>query len=166
MPGQIFRASDRSFAPWKNGGGDTAEVRCHPPGPAFDWRISTARVASSGPFSTFSKVDRVMTILEGGPLRLSLPDQILFCDADSGPFAFAGDVPCVAELLGPPVLNLNVMVRRPFRARVGHAPAIPSAAALAAYVFAAAPCLGLEQYDLAEWREPGPAAPAWLIEIL
>lgn len=69
MTQSIYLASDRHFSPWKNGGGETAEILCHPQGAGFgdfNWRISTARVASSGPFSTFEGIDRILTVLEGG----------------------------------------------------------------------------------------------------
>ena len=49
-PGRI----PRQFRPWQPGGGRAAEVWVFPPGAGvanFDWRISTAVVARSGPFS-------------------------------------------------------------------------------------------------------------------
>lgn len=52
----IYRTADRVFRPWKNGGGETAEILAFPAGAGFDdfsWRISTAIVAASGPFSAF-----------------------------------------------------------------------------------------------------------------
>ena len=47
--------------PWKNGGGATRELACWPPGAgidAFDWRVSVASVAASGPFLAYPGVDR------------------------------------------------------------------------------------------------------------
>ena len=60
-----YPASARQFRPWKNGGGETAEIAVSPAGAGFDdfdWRISTAIVAQSGPFSGFPGVDRVLTL--------------------------------------------------------------------------------------------------------
>ena len=50
-------------APWKNGGGCTTEIAIAPPGAsldAFEWRISLATIAASGPFSAFPGVDRTL----------------------------------------------------------------------------------------------------------
>ena len=49
--------------PWKNGGGETAEIAVSPPGAAlddFDWRLSMARVETDGPFSAFPGIDRTL----------------------------------------------------------------------------------------------------------
>lgn len=59
--------------PWKNGGGMTRELVCQPPDAdmdSFDWRVSIAHIASDGPFSSFSGVDRIITLLSGGGVHL------------------------------------------------------------------------------------------------
>ncbi len=69
QPTRIWRRAERVFTPWKNGGGRTAEILAMPEGAGldgFDWRISTAEVAQSGPFSLFAGLDRWLTVLEGG----------------------------------------------------------------------------------------------------
>lgn len=155
---RIHAAAERRFTPWKNGGGQTAEVLCQPEGAgfdSFDWRISTARVAQSGPFSRFAGVDRVLTVLEGGPMRLRFGDgRAVELDATSAPFAFSGDVGCQADLMGPPLLDLNVMVRRPLRAEVWRlgesAPRVLTAKAHYLFALAPLPALGLERHDLLE----------------
>lgn len=107
-------ASQRAAQPWKNGGGVTREVAAQPPGAGmdgFDWRVSIADVGTDGPFSLFPDIDRTLTILSGGGIAL---------DIDGGahdllpgrPFAFPGDRPASATLLGGPVTDLNVMSRR------------------------------------------------------
>ena len=121
----VYPARDRRFRPWKNGGGETAEIVVSPPGAgfeAFDWRISTALVASDGPFSAFPGIDRVLTVIEGGPMQLSLQGQVHTLDAASPPLAFAGDLPCDATIAGDAILDFNVMVRRPLRAEVTRGP--------------------------------------------
>ncbi|WBU60822.1 HutD/Ves family protein [Paracoccus albus] len=115
---KVYRAADRRFTAWKNGGGKTAEVVCHPPGAGFDdfdWRISTARVDRSGPFSALPGVDRCLTVVCGGSLVLDAAGGSVRLDASSAPFRFSGDDGCHCTLIGPPVMNLNVMVRAPFR---------------------------------------------------
>ena len=121
----IFRLSDRVFRPWKNGGGETAEIAVSPAGADFehfDWRISTAIVAVSGPFSAFPGVDRVLTVLEGGAMVLSVGKLERRLDVGSEPFRFPGDVPAVARLEGQALLDFNVMVRRPLRTEVTRRP--------------------------------------------
>lgn len=124
----IFRLSDRVFRPWKNGGGETAEIAVSPLGAdfeSFDWRISTAIVATSGPFSAFPGVDRVLTVLEGGAMVLSVGGQDQRLDAAGEPFSFPGDLPAAAQLEGEALLDFNVMVRRPLLAEVLRGPLDP-----------------------------------------
>ena len=119
-----YAASARRFQPWKNGGGETAEIMVSPLGAGFDdfdWRISTAIVAQSGPFSGFPGVDRVLTVIEGGAMELTVEGRPQHLDAGSDPFAFPGDAPASAVLTGPALLDFNVMVRRPLRATVRRA---------------------------------------------
>lgn len=114
---------DRSSLPaqaWKNGGGVTYEVLCLPEGSDlahFDWRVSIAQIASSGPFSRFPGVDRVITLLEGPGVRLrSDADGIDHrLDRPLAPFAFPGEAAVQAELLGGASQDLNVMTRRAAR---------------------------------------------------
>lgn len=113
---RILRAADRLPTPWKNGGGLTWEVAAWPAGASlsdFEWRASIAEVASAGPFSTFEGVDRVLTVLAGAGLDLKFEDQApIRLDACSAPFAFQGDEPCAAILVGGAVRDFNIMVRR------------------------------------------------------
>ena len=154
----IFRVSDRVFRPWKNGGGQTAEIAVSPPGAGFenfDWRISTAVVAASGPFSSFAGVDRVLTVLEGGAIALSVGGQERRLDAAAAPYSFPGDVPAAARLEGEAILDFNVMVRRPLHAKVVRGPLAPGSrdaddrARLALLLEDRA---GLERLDLVDLR--------------
>jgi len=114
-PPQILRAADRAATPWKNGLGVTREIAVHPAGAdldSFDWRISMATVDAGGPFSNFSKVDRILAVLDGRlVLRIDghAPAEL---DPDTAPLAFPGDIPVEADLLAGPVTDLNVMTRR------------------------------------------------------
>lgn len=123
---RILRAADRKASPWKNGGGVTWEVAASPEGATldtFDWRLSVAEVVSGGPFSNFPGVDRVLTLIQGDGLQLRIDcDPPVLLGASSPPLAFAGDAACKAELVGAPIRDLNVMVRRgAFRAVVRRA---------------------------------------------
>jgi hypothetical protein len=108
-------AQDRRSTAWKNGQGQTAEIAIHPPGAdlsAFDWRVSLAQVAVSGPFSKFPGVDRWLLVLTGtmdlaidgaAPLRLQ---------AGGEPIRFPGDVPVQSTVRDGPVRDLNIMTAR------------------------------------------------------
>jgi uncharacterized protein len=113
---RLLRAAERVAVPWKNGGGVTSEVAACPEGygfDGFDWRISIADVAAGGPFSRFPGIDRVLTVIEGRGMILSVEGM---ADVDlnkrSNPFAFPGDAACAAELTDGPIRDLNVMTRR------------------------------------------------------
>jgi environmental stress-induced protein Ves len=154
---RLYSGAERRFAPWKNGGGETAEILCHPEGAGFedfDWRISTAKVGQSGPFSIFPGIDRVLTVIEGGAMRLRFEDgQIIDCAPDGVPHAFSGETPCVAELLNEALLDLNLMVRAPLKGTVYQSgEEVADEGLVAAYLFALEDhrALGLKRHDLQE----------------
>jgi environmental stress-induced protein Ves len=103
--------------PWKNGGGTTREIASWPPGAgldAFDWRVSIATIAASGPFSVFGGVDRTIMLLDGEGVRLHAADGSIAhrLDRPHQPFAFRGDVPIDCTVLGGASSDFNVMSRR------------------------------------------------------
>jgi environmental stress-induced protein Ves len=102
--------------PWKNGGGSTTEIAISPDFAdlaTFDWRISTARVETPGPFSTFSGCDRTLCVIEGEGLVLTgLGPDSVYLTGESQPYAFPADKPVDCALLGGLVTDLNVMTRR------------------------------------------------------
>ena len=143
----VYPAAARVFAPWKNGGGTTAEILCWPKGAGFDdftLRLSTARVDASGPFSAFPGVDRVLTIIDGGAMTLHLGGTS-HALAPLQPFAFPGDVPCHA-IVGMPMLDFNVMTRRPLTAQVSVGPFRP----YARFALLLEPFAGLHRLDLVD----------------
>lgn len=102
---------------WKNGGGSTTELWCEPSGAGLDnfhWRVSVACIASDGPFSLFPGVDRIITLLQGGGVRLSGPGGVTQMELTTpfSPFAFLGETPITATRLGGDSLDFNVMTRR------------------------------------------------------
>jgi environmental stress-induced protein Ves len=110
----ILRAGDHRQMPWKNGGGVTTEIAIWPADATvgdFDWRISMAKVPSSGSFSAFANIDRVLAVLDG-EMRLTIGDaEAVLVSAASPAIAFPGDMPTGAEVIRE-VTDLNVMVRR------------------------------------------------------
>ncbi|MEV8328712.1 HutD family protein [Kitasatospora sp. NPDC056731] len=112
---QILRAAERPATTWLNGGGVTREVAGFPVGAgldAFDWRVSLADVASAGPFSPFPGVDRVITLVEGPGMTLTVDGAEQLVDAPFRPFAFPGDAVTDCRLSAGPVVDFNVMTRR------------------------------------------------------
>jgi environmental stress-induced protein Ves len=112
----LLRGQERQAEPWKNGGGFTSEVAAFPHGAGldmFDWRVSIATVAVSGPFSCFSGVDRILAVIDG-QLDLHLDDarSTIRLAPDSLPHAFPGDIGVTGEPVGGPVTDLNLMFRR------------------------------------------------------
>jgi len=106
----------------EKGGGETIEIIASPEGSTldtFEWRVSMARVASSGPFSLFPAIDRTLAVLTGSGIRLSIAERgEVLVSPDAAPVSFPGDVPVEASLVDGPVMDLNVMTRR---GRYGHA---------------------------------------------
>lgn len=102
--------------PWKNGGGVTRELACFPPGAGFDdfiWRVSVADVNTSGPFSSFPGIDRIITLLDGDGMRLDFSDGKLYAlTAKLLPFSFLGEAQVHAELVGAASRDFNLMLRR------------------------------------------------------
>ncbi|MFJ8307627.1 MULTISPECIES: HutD family protein [unclassified Streptomyces] len=111
----MLRAADRTAVPWKNGGGVTRGVAAHPEGAGtadFEWRVSLAEVGADGPFSGFPGVDRILTLVEGAGMDLTVAGQRRLVDEPFAPQGFAGDAPTECRLLAGPVVNFNVMYRR------------------------------------------------------
>jgi environmental stress-induced protein Ves len=118
---RIIRAADCRSAPWKNGGGSTTEIAASPESASletFDLRISMARVASDGPFSDFSGIDRTLAVIKGSGMVLTIGNQpSVTMSRGSEPVSFPGDTPTSARLTAGEITDLNVMTRR---GRFGH----------------------------------------------
>lgn len=103
-------------APWKNGGGSTTEIAIAPPGAGldrFDWRISLATIAASGPFSAFPGVDRTLALVDGPGVTLDIGEEGRFVLSEQDPIVeFAGESPVMATLEGSATTDFNVMTRR------------------------------------------------------
>lgn len=161
---RTLRQSDYKLVPWRNGTGETSEILVFPEDAAGDdiqWRISMAPVTTDGLFSTFPNIDRILTIIEGSGMELTIGGRspVMLSDA---PFAFPGDAICTSRLTSGPILDLNVMTRRgEWQAVVRHAQRFtPDEAASHHLIFAAhgpVSCqVGEETVDL------GPRDSLWL----
>jgi len=111
LPAAGFRRS-----PWKNGGGETAEIAAFPEGAGFDaflWRISMAKVATSGPFSVFPGIDRTLSVLTGEAITLAFEGRASVpLNRASAPYSFAADLAVSGTVSGAGITDLNVMSRR------------------------------------------------------
>lgn len=112
--GGLLMAAERIATRWHNDGGVTREVVCEPAGATVttaDWRISIADVETPGPFSSLPGIDRVLTLIEGSGMVLTVngTEQVL---EPLQPFIFSGDDAVGCRLLGGPTRDLNVMTRR------------------------------------------------------
>lgn len=102
--------------PWKNGGGSTTEL-CVFPSDAdfdtFDWRISLATIAVSGPFSRFDGIDRSLALVDGAAVSLTLGvgGVALVLGRGDAPLRFAGEAQVAAHVDGI-TTDFNVMTRR------------------------------------------------------
>lgn len=120
MGGDALRWSEHRSVPWKNGGGMTREIASGavqaPMASAeiadgFDWRVSVADVDAGGPFSAFPGIDRVITLVEGEGMVLTV-DGTPHAVGPLSPFAFSGDAATDCRLTAGAVRNINVMTRR------------------------------------------------------
>jgi environmental stress-induced protein Ves len=107
-----------SAVPWKNGGGSTTEIAIAPPGSGFadfDWRISLATIAESGPFSVFPGVDRTLALVDGPGVVLDIDGARRFTLSEEDPtIEFAGESVILAAPNGGPTTDFNVMTRRDY----------------------------------------------------
>jgi uncharacterized protein len=113
---RLIRSLEYRRMRWRNGAGETAEIARSPADASlddFDWRISTAEIGVSGPFSVFPAIDRTLLVLSGAGLDLAVGDSpILRLHKDSDPYGFHGDTPTMASLVDGPIRDFNVMTRR------------------------------------------------------
>lgn len=121
---EIIRYAELTAQPWRNGGGVTrtiasgdssaAESGTAPAGPApdaaWDWRVSIAEVSKAGAFSAFPGMDRVLTVIEGELLLLSV-DGAEHPLEKYRPFRFSGDAESAGALPTGDIRNLNVITR-------------------------------------------------------
>jgi uncharacterized protein len=113
-PLQVIRKSSFESVPWKNGAGITHEAtRVPEKGEPFNWRVSVAHIDASGPFSDFSGYVRLMVLLRGTGVTLTI-DGVKSRELRSvGEMVeFDGAGPTYCELLDGPCVDLNLMVAK------------------------------------------------------
>lgn len=111
----LLTDTNGKIQPWKNGGGSTLELFRipHPENPDdFIFRISMATVASSGPFSEFKNIDRILFLISGDGMKLSFPSKEIKLNTTLFPIFFSGEEKIQCELLGGSCLDFNIMTDR------------------------------------------------------
>jgi environmental stress-induced protein Ves len=112
---EIIRFADLRTQPWRNGGGVTRELASHPRAASaqdgvWDWRVSIADVTKAGDFSAFPGMERVLTVIDG---------ELLLLTVDGGehplekyrPFRFSGEAASSSALPTGAIRDLNVIAR-------------------------------------------------------
>ena len=115
---EIIRYAELKAQPWRNGGGVTRELASHTNAAQddagqdtnWDWRVSIAEVSKAGDFSAFPGMDRVLTVVEGELLLLTV-DGAEHPLEKYRPFRFSGDAAAVGALPTGDIRDLNVITR-------------------------------------------------------
>ncbi len=110
---EIVRFSSRPSRAWANGGGTTRVLLDDGGQRDGEWtyRVSVADLAGRQPFSRFDGVDRSLTFLGPGTLRMTV-NGVRTPLAPWEEIRFAGEDEVVSDPTDPPARDLNVMVRR------------------------------------------------------
>ena len=118
MTWNIIRLEDVAPTSWRNGGGTTRELMAWPDSVAWQWRVSVAEVAQSGPFSSFPGVKRWFAVLAGDGVCLTIDGHLAMLTKSDQPVAFDGAALTTCELLGGATQDFNLMVRGSASARM------------------------------------------------
>ena len=112
---EIISFAELSSEPWRNGGGGTRELASHPQAAsaqdgAWDWRVSIAEVTKAGDFSPFPGMERVLTVIEGELLLLTVDGEEHPLEKYR-PFRFSGEAATHGALPTGDIRDLNVITR-------------------------------------------------------
>jgi environmental stress-induced protein Ves len=112
---EIIRFAELRSEPWRNGGGVTRELASHPKAAsaqdgAWDWRVSIADLTKAGDFSAFAGMERVLTVVDGELLLLTV-DGAEHPLEKYRPFRFSGEAAAHGALPTGDIRNLNVITR-------------------------------------------------------
>ncbi|GAA6202995.1 HutD family protein [Aquicoccus sp. SU-CL01552] len=105
---QVLKHGDLVEMPWKNGGGITRRIAKGKVAENPAWTLSRADVACDGPFSDFTGMMRVLTVVSGRGMTLDTPNGSL----EAGlwqPTRFDGGWKIQSRLRDGPLTDLNLM---------------------------------------------------------
>ncbi|MEO5668617.1 MAG: HutD family protein [Bdellovibrionota bacterium] len=108
-----FKPADYAVQRWKNGRGSTSQLTIEPasasfPLDSYSWRVSSARVNASGPFSLFPGFDRTIILVEGKSLKLDPLGELQPFEVRT----FSGEDAVSAEAEGQDLIDYNVFWKR------------------------------------------------------
>ncbi|MEN4984382.1 HutD family protein [Acinetobacter modestus] len=107
---ELLKAVNYKRMRWKNGAGYTVEL-ARSEGDSlelFDWRISMADVKTSGDFSKFQGMQRILTVLEGQSILLNIDDHNRHLRTLESA-QFSGDSVTRCELVEGPIRDFNLI---------------------------------------------------------
>lgn len=107
---ELLSSNDYKKMPWKNGAGYTLEL-ARSTGEVlteFDWRISMADVTTSGAFSQFNGMQRLLTVLEGTGIALNI-DGATHTLQTLQSVEFSGDSQVSCHLLAESIRDFNLI---------------------------------------------------------
>jgi environmental stress-induced protein Ves len=113
---RLISARDYRAMPWRNGGGTTWEIaHGRMDGQSegdWHWRLSAAEIGANGPFSAFPGIDRLLTVVAGAGIVLTIDgaEPRLLHRGDD--IQFPGEAAVGCELVAGPTRDLNLMVDR------------------------------------------------------
>lgn len=108
---KVWCAADYVRMPWKNGGGSTEEIiRDAGTGlGGFGWRLSIADIAESGGFSAFAGYQRVITVIKGEGMVLTVDGKEQRGLLLLQPFVFKGECEVSCCLINGPIRDFNLI---------------------------------------------------------
>ena len=106
---EIIRRASLKAVPWA--GGTSRQIAAGPDPKNWDWRLSIAEIAKAGPFTPMPGIDRIITVVEGELIALTV-DGVEQALEKYRPFRFSGDATTSAALPTGALKDLNLMTRR------------------------------------------------------
>lgn len=110
---RVLRWDELEATPWKNGGGGTRTLAAAPQDATladFDWRVSVADVEADGPFSAFPGVARVIMLIEGAEMILTVDGRTRRLGLHDS-LAFPGESVTSCRVPSGATRDLNLMAR-------------------------------------------------------
>ena len=106
----LIHTADIAPQRWRNGGGWTRELLTWPAGnPDWQLRISLATINAPGPFSTYPGIRRLLALVSGNGLLLTVDGHQHRLMVDSDPLHFNGTATVHAVPLAGASSDLNLM---------------------------------------------------------
>lgn len=108
----LIHAADIAPQRWRNGGGWTRQLLSWPAdNPDWQLRISLASIEAAGPFSAFPGVQRVLAVVVGAGVLLTVDDREHRLTPASEPLHFDGGASAHAAPIAGATTDLNLMVK-------------------------------------------------------